>query len=53
MGIFAIDPPRKVDDELLKNTLKEMRIPAEFVNPIACPRMHWRVYIAKGKLIGG
>ena len=51
VGVLAIDPPSKVDNELLEDALEEARVPAELVHAIARPCMHRWVHVVEGKLV--
>src|SRR6266404_8925516 len=58
LRVLAIDPPGKVDHELLegareKNTVPLAAITGHFVGSPARPCMHGRIHIAKRELISG
>src|SRR5580704_1923680 len=56
-GILAVDPPGKIQQQLVKNAFEEIYVTgaarsANLINPPGCPGMHGRIYIREGEFIG-
>src|SRR5262249_38647455 len=58
IGIFTIDPPREIQQELVKHFFEECAVgyathtTVDFIYPPSCPRVHRRVHIAESPLVG-
>jgi hypothetical protein len=57
IGVFAIDPPRKIQQQLLKHAFEENRVAdattllLNLIDAPRGPRVNRRIHIAKGPLI--
>src|SRR5207249_2909539 len=57
LGVLAVDPPREIQQQLLECAREEDPVAlavrrGDLVRAPASPRVHWRIHVAKGKLVG-
>ena len=58
VNVLPVNPPREIDEELLKNPLEKEPVPLtvtarHLVNAPTCPGVHWRIHIRQPELVGG